>query len=183
MRFKKSLLILFIFVVILASSSSLAGYGRSVKMNLAFHIGDSKSNDEINYGNKYAIVNDSVAAGLLFSGAEVFNTSVNTGYSSSDNMLQLKQSLDGNKFYIVCAKSNFSGVYSKVSQIDKDRLLAKTFSGYEQTKPRVFPVFIRLEYENVDILNKTDIKRGTLLVKNEGKDERGLWRISLAVVG
>jgi len=156
------------------------GYGRSVRMNLNFHIGTSKNDDEFRYNNTYVLANDSVVAGLIFSGSQDFGTVVNNS-GAADYSLQLKQSAVNNKFYVVFTKGGWSDVQDKISSIDKEHLLSTTFGHFFKIIPDNFPLFIRLDYYDVDILNSTEITRGELVIKNEGKNGQGSWKISMVM--
>lgn len=173
-------IIIIIFTIFSISSAEFRGFGRSVQMDFAFHINDSKVNDEISNSTNYILVQDNVlniTAGLIFSGSESFGTN----YSSTvdDYIIQLKQSLDKNRFYLVFTNATKGKIESKLP-LSYDKILQKTFADFSYIAKKKFPLFIRLEYTKIN-LNKVRFGKGEILIKNEGI-ENGLTKIRIEVL-
>jgi hypothetical protein len=181
MRVRYYFLAIFLAIILVAvvAMAEFHGYGRSVKMNMAFHIGASKSDDALERNDTYVFASDGATAGMIFSGSQDFGTEIKD--SGADYSLQLKQSLQGNEFYVLFTQSDKSQVLGKIAGINKDMLLSKTFGDFPEVAPKSFPVFIRLDYYDIDLLNKTEIGRGDLVIKNEGRNERGMPIVSMVM--
>ena len=68
-----------------------------------------------------------------------------------------------------------------VFRIGERKILGKTFGTYSEPSVSQFPLFIRLQYEDIDILNRVRFVGNTkLIIRNEGKAD-GLTKIALEV--
>ncbi|MFH0832701.1 MAG: hypothetical protein V1900_03220 [Candidatus Aenigmatarchaeota archaeon] len=171
-------------VLILLSSVAIAGFstfGRSVTMNLAFHIADNKSDDIILINDSYVLAEDNGTVLALLSSGTVFGTR-NTSYNASENLFEAKQSLD-NRFLLVFTSGNNQTILSKLNLIGEKKIPAKTLGNLSYYSPSSFPLYLRLDYSDVDIISKLHWPSGAreIIIKNEGKNAQGLPKIGITV--
>jgi len=158
------------------SSPGFNSFGRSVTMNFAFHIGNSKSNDTITYTDRYISSHDEVAVLALVSGS-AFGTSFSE--LVNDYKLEIRQPLENNRFFLAFTAGDNQSIASKANL---SIIIPKTFG--ELTKsPTSFPVYLRLEYSDIDIINSIRWGLGPreLIIKNEG-DINNRHKISIELI-
>jgi hypothetical protein len=158
------------------TSPGFNAFGRSVTMNFAFHMGNSKNNDTLTYTDHYISSND---AGVVL--ALVANTAFGTAFSElpDDYMLEMRQPLENNRFFLAFTKGDNQTIENKANI---SGIIPKTFG--ELTKlPTSFPVYLRLEYSNIDIISRIRWGPGSreIIIKNEG-DSGNMHRISIGLI-
>ena len=173
--------ILFIAVLLIlqiasaVTSPGFPTFGRSVTMNLAFHIGDNKNDDTITYTDNYISSHD---AGVVL--ALVSNAAFGTRFSelSEDYLLEMRQPLD-NRFYLTFTKGNNQTIANKTKYV----IVPRTF-GNLAMPPGQFPLYLRLEYSDIDIINRVRWERGyrEIIISNEGKNEKGQHIVSIELI-
>ena len=175
--------ILVLALLVSTAKSDFTGFGRSVRINFAYHIGAAKSDDIITNTSNYIISQDSgIVSGIIFSGSESFGTLNNNTVSSENYSLQLKQSLEKNRFYFFLTNGTAAQVESKISYVSKDIIIPKTIGEYSIFFDGTPPLYIRLQYSNKDIINSSILSKGNLIVRNEGMSDRG-WKIVIESIG
>ncbi|MCX6818943.1 MAG: hypothetical protein NT129_02990 [Candidatus Aenigmarchaeota archaeon] len=158
------------------SSPGFSAFGRSVTMNFAFHIGSSKSNDTITYTDRYISSHDAGAVLALVS-SSAFGTSFSE--LANDYKLEIRQPLENNRFLMAFTTGNNQNIASKANL---SSIIQKTFG--ELTKsPTSFPVYLRLEYSDIDIINSIRWGPGSreLIIKNEG-ESNNRHKISIELI-
>ncbi len=162
-----------------ANSSSLNVPGRSVLMNLVFAIG-SKGNDVMTLTDDFVSAEDGVVIAIVTAGSKI-GSSFNTGYSENASLIQLKQTLKNNRFILVVASGSNRTVAEALDTSGTRKIPGKTFGSYAYTDPAQFPVFIRLQYESVNLLTRVRFTGNTkLVIRNEGATD-GIPNIVLEV--
>lgn len=166
-------------------SKEYAVYGRTATMNLAYHIGDSKNNDGIFYSSNYISSEDNgIVFGMASSGKNTFSASYNGNYSSSDYLISMDQSLEKNMFLIVFTNGTSANIRDKMSLLGDRKIPVKLFGFLTYSLPGSFPLFLKLQYNDIDIISKTRWVAGAreLVIKNEGRNGQGVPKISIKVV-
>lgn len=166
-------------------SRAFAVYGRTATMNLAYHIGSSKSDDSILYSSNYISAEDNGdVLGLVSSGGNTFGTNYNSSYSSGDYIISMDQSLEGNRFLIVLTNGTSSNIRDKMNMLGGKKILPKAFGFLSYAVPDGFPLFLKLHYDDVDITTKARWVAGAreIMIKNEGKNGQGVPKISIRVI-
>lgn len=173
-------------ILILLSGIAIAGFqafGNSVTLNFAFHIGDNNSDDVILSDNNYILAEDNNTVLALLSSGTVFGTS-NSSYNATDNLIEIRQGFD-NRFLLTFTKGNNQTIINKLNLIGDKKIPSKTFGDFSYSIPTSFPLYIRLGYDDIDIISKTHWSAGVreIIIKNEGKNSRGLPMVSIEVRG
>lgn len=164
-------------VSVAEESPGFSTFGRSVTLNFAFHIGSSKNNDVVTYTDNYISSHDSGTV-LAMASYSPFGT----GFSElpDDYMLSMRQELDKNRFFLAFTKGDNNTIGGK---INPGNMVAKTFG--DLTRPGgMFPLYLRLEYDDIDITNIIRFGSGyrEILVKNEGENEKGHQKVALGLI-
>src|SRR3989338_605703 len=150
---------------------NLYTYGLSEPTSLVF---TSKNYISSSQGNTTAAL---VTAGTLL------NMRFNNSYNSTHYLLQATQAGDDNRFLFAVTNGSYTDVENKLSMIDTFRMVSSTFGNFITTSPIVFPLFIRLEYTNIDIDSSTDWSgTGQLRIRNSGVNNRNIPNLTLEVV-
>ncbi|MBI2971408.1 MAG: hypothetical protein HYY37_03265 [Candidatus Aenigmarchaeota archaeon] len=177
------------FLVALLLIASLAGgagiTGNTVQFNLAFNIND-KSDDTIYSRNDLITAeDDGVVLGIASGGKKAFNSSASPTYSASDYLLQLDEALEGNRFYIIFTNGTREEVKKRVNVMGDQDIVRTTF-GFPQRPPTppAVPTFLKLVYDDVDIIGRTRWAAGPreIIIENEGTNERGMPKIRISVI-
>lgn len=155
-----------IFLFLLLPVIVIAGFqtfGRSVQLNMAFHIGDSKDDDIITQNDNYISSQDGNVV-LAIVSERAFGTRFSY---SRDNLLEMRVPLSSNRFFLTFTKGNNATIASKLGTIDN--ILPRRFGDLSYSKPGSFPIFLRLEYSDIDLINGLRWIAGSreLLIKNE----------------
>lgn len=164
--------------------SLLVGYsysiGRTVQLNLAFAIGTK--DDNITVASDYVSGQDSNVVLAVISSGTTTNTANITAYSSTEYMLQLTQALNNNRFLITFTNGTNQTVADKLKFVGNKKIPPKTFGNLAATALSDIFLFLRLEYDDLDITTRT--RWGTapvqLIIKNNGNDV--LPQISIELV-
>ena len=169
--------------VIAYEGVGFSGFGRSVLMNLAFHIA-SRTGDVFNSSNEYVLSqNNNVTLALISAGSQSFGSRINETYSANDYLFEMKQGIEGNRFLLVFTKGNWQTIKNKIPVVNEDKILTKTFGDLDYSVPDTFPLSLRLEYTDIDIINRTVWSgSGELIIKNQGLNARGIPTISIDVL-
>ena len=150
---------------------NLYTYGLSEPTSLVF---TSKNYISSSQGNTTAAL---VTAGTLL------NMRFNNSYNSTHYLLQATHAGDDNRFLFAVTNGSYTDVENKLSMIDTFRMVSSTFGNFITTSPIVFPLFIRLEYTNIDIDSSTDWSgTGQLRIRNSGVNNRNIPNLTLEVV-
>jgi hypothetical protein len=158
--------------------------GRTVYLNLVFHIGSSKGDDVYRYGKSYFASYDSsgVVLGIASSGSAI-GIMMNKTYNSSDAMVNVYQSLENNRFIIAFTKGDSGTILGKLYQLGSRKIPSKTFGLFTTAAPASFPISLELDYDDIDITSRTSWSgSGSLIIKNNGRTSLGLPNITIEVV-
>ena len=156
------------------SFAAIAPFGKSVELRLGFHLDSDKSDDTIETGEDYTLVNDNVVLGIIYAGSTSYG-SVNESYNATDHLIRQAQANEDNRFLITLTSGTLRTVKQNVLSIEGSRIPDKTF-GSLATEPReMAKLFIRLEYDDINLTNATTWAPGSneLMIYNNGTDERG----------
>ncbi|MFA4820315.1 MAG: LamG domain-containing protein [Candidatus Aenigmatarchaeota archaeon] len=152
---------------------NLYTYGLSEPVSLTF-TSMSKKYISSSQGNTTAAL---VPAGTLL------NARVNNTYNSTHYLFQATQDSTDNRFLFAVTNGSYTNVEDRLSMVDAFRMVSSTFGNFIATAPTVFPLFIRLEYTNIDIDNRADWSGvGQLRIRNNGVTSRNLPNLTLEVV-
>ena len=178
------LLALVLILVIFASLAFSSWVGDSVTLNLAFHIGSSKSDDTLNSSTNYISSYDSgegCVVGLIAANKEI-STNYNSSYSVDDYLLQANQRADGNRFFLVFTEGDANEVSSNAANIGNGKLFSGTFYDFAKASHDYVNVFLMLKYYTIDLLADKVLGGSVdLIVENSGK-ENGKTKIDVDVV-
>ncbi len=168
--------------IVMAASSGFNKLGESVSMRLAFHIGADKSDDSIYSSDNFISAEDSVLLALVAGNA--FGTNYNSTYSPSDYLLELKQP-HSNKAFLVMANATNETISDKLPALSGKEILGTRFGSYPTMSPQSFRIFLRLQYEDLDIINRIRIIPGIreIVIRNAGNNEQDLPQIEFEFMG
>ena len=94
----------------------------------------------------------------------------------------MEQSLENNRFLLVIANGTNQTIRDNLAALGDRKILGKTFGLYAISSPSAFPLFIRLQYEDLNILNRIRFVGNTkLAIRNEGKED-GLTKIKFEIL-
>jgi hypothetical protein len=104
---------------------------------------------------------------------------MNTTYSANDYLIQMKQEHTDNRFLFVFTKGSWSNIDSKISSVGT--LFGRVFGDVTITLPGMFPLFIRLEYDDINISGTAKWESGSYEIKieNNGTDSRNNPRVNI----
>ena len=157
--------ILITFVALLVISPSFA---RSVKVNMAFTIGDDKNNIVHVNGTDYngtdnnattfttlgkkfiSAERDNKVFAMVFAGDEFLNIFLNTSYSSSTYLIQMSQEHKNNRLLLAFTNGTRNSIDNKAESVESAKILSKTFGSLAFSIPSSFPLFIRFEYDRIN---------------------------------
>ncbi len=152
---------------------------RTVALNLAFNIADE--NDSVSRGNDYISSERNNFVVAIVSSSKTFAVS-NHSYSATQYMLRMNQTLEDNRFLITLTNGTNQTIREKLDALGNRKILGTTFGTYTEPAISQFPLFIRLQYEDINILTRIRSAGNTrLIMRNEGKED-GLTKIALEVV-
>lgn len=173
--------------------------GSCVTLNLAFTIGSDKNNtihtdssdcNALNASssgfssleNKFISGHSSNAVlGIVFAGTNFYHAYFDTAYSSSAYLIQMKQSAEGNKFLVTFTKGTSTTLDGVVSQ-NRNKIPSLTFGDVVRAARASFPVYIRLEYDDIDLHNRVRWDGPVRIsIKNQGIVS-GLANITLSLL-
>ena len=137
-------------------------FGRSITMNLVFHIGNS-DDDIITSSDNYISSEDSGKV-LAIVSESAFGTRFE--HYVDDYSLELRQPLSNNRFFLVFTKGDNRTISRGTI---KNGILQNRFGDLDYKKPDTFPLFLRLEYYGIDLINKARWIAGAreLLIRNQ----------------
>lgn len=165
-------------------SREFAVYGRTAAMNLAYHLGAAKDDDSVFYGKDYIASEEGSSVLGIASSGYPFGTSHNSSYSAADYLISMEQSLEKNRFLILFTNGTYSNIKDKMNLLGEKRIPPKTFGFRSYSSPDSFPLFLKLQYDDIDITTKARWTAGAreIVIRNEGKNDRGLPKISIRVM-
>ena len=96
----------------------------------------------------------------------------------------MDQSLDGNRFLIVFTNGTSANIRDKMNLLGDKKILPKAFGFRSYSSPDSFPLFLKLQYDDMDITAKARWTAGAreIVIRNEGKNDRGVPKISIRVM-
>jgi len=161
-----------------ATSSGYNTFGRSVETVFAFHIGALKDNDAVTLNNRFVLAEDGIVAGLY--SPRAFGT--RTSATVADNIFRLRQPLERNSFVIFFTNSTNQTFEKSVE--NSPTIPRKTLGLFSPVIPEMFSIFVRLQYSDIDIVDKTRWISGSrqLRIFNNGLDNASLPMISIGMI-
>ncbi len=154
--------------------------GRNILLNFAIRIGSTK-NENITVLDNIISAHDGSLAFAIVSANNKFGTALNSSYSSTENLLQVKQGMENNRFLIVFANASNETIHDRLSFIKDRKFPGKTFGTYIEPSVGQFPLYIRLQYEDLNIISRVRFVGSTkLIIRNEGRAD-GRTKIALEV--
>jgi hypothetical protein len=172
-----------------------------VTLNLAFRIGSDKANNIIHsYSSDcaastavssgfYSLENkfisahrDSDVLGVAFAGSDFYHTYFDTSYSSDSYLLQLKQAAAGNKFIITLTNGTSSTLENAIMR-ERDKIPSRTLGSVTREARSSFPLFIRAEYDAIDINNRIHWDGAVRIAIRNNGFVNGLANITLSLLG
>ncbi|MFH0836707.1 MAG: hypothetical protein V1870_01120 [Candidatus Aenigmatarchaeota archaeon] len=164
-------------------------YAHDVQMNLKYSIGTDDriyadgseiiGNSQLMEMSKKYIVSQSsgIVAGLVFAGSVFNSLGMTTG--GNDYTISIQQG-DENKFIILMTNGTYETVDEKYESVGE--LLSTSF-GYAIGKSINFMLYLQLRNHDVDIIDSVFWQGERVLqVRNEGKNERGITKISITKI-
>ncbi len=163
MNTKLSTLVLFSLLLAVDAASA-----HTVTLNYAFHIGADKDNiihvNDTDFNATQANLSaftaldrkfitserTGVVFGLVFAGKTFLNASLNTTYTAADYILQMKQSAERDRFLVTFTNGTWRNIDNAAAQ---SAMPSKTFGDIIKIA-RAVPLFIRAEYDTIDINNR-----------------------------
>ncbi len=159
-------------LAVLVFASLLAGYsfsaGRTVQLNMAFSIG--AKDDNITVGNGYAAAQDSGDVLAVASSGTTISSGNVTAYSGTAYMLHVTEALEGNRFLITLTNATSQAISDRMRLLGNRKILPKTFGNLPAAVPDSVLLFLRAEYDDVDITTRTRWSASPvqLIIKNSG---------------
>lgn len=160
-------------LILLAIFGYSFSVGRTAQLNLAFSIG--AKDDNITVGTDYVSAEDSgIILAIVSSGTATARGNI-TAYSANEYMLQLTQALEDNRFLITITNGTSQTIESRLRLLGSRRILPKTFGSVAVAVPTNLFLFLRLEYEDLDITTRTrwSASPTQLIIRNDGPGPRG----------
>lgn len=156
--------------------------GKTVQLNLAFSIG--AKDDNLTVGTDFVSAQDSSVTLSIVSSGTATSAGNITGYSSAEYMLQLTQATDSNRFLIGFTNGTNQTIINKLNLLGSKKILSKAFGDLPMKIPESFFVFLRLEYDYVDLISRTRWSANPfqLIIRNEGPNDRGITQVSIETV-
>lgn len=166
----------------LTSSPNFSNADNSVGLKLAFHIGDSKSGEAFTVEETYIIAEDSNITAGMISVSGTSGTQLDESYSSPDYSLEMR-SYNNAIILLTFFNGTNSSITEKLGSLGEGKILPSAIGSATYSIPSVVPVWLRLAYNDINIVNRQRIPAGasTLIITNEGRDERGLPKVSVRV--
>lgn len=163
-------------------SSTAFTLGKTVQLNLAFSIG--AKDDNLTVGAGFVSAQDSSVTLSIVSSGTAVSAANTTGYSATEYMLQLTQATDNNRFLIAFTNATNQTIINKLGLLGSKKILSKAFGDLPAKMPESFFVFLRLEYDDVDIISRTRWSANPfqLIIRNEGPNDRGIPQVSMELV-
>ncbi len=189
--------LLFVLIVLAMPGISAA---HTVSMNLAFRVGGDKSDtihvngtsllgsqqNEWQFPDMDKKYISSQRGGnvfaLVFAGGEFLGINLSTSYSLNSYSMSMKEDEHSNRFIIAFASGAFSNVDDKAKDVEEFRFLSGMFADTIVRSPLSFPLYMRLEYNNI-ILGNRMLFGGPvkLLIQNTGKSGN-LFNVSVGAI-
>ncbi len=173
---KIAVIAFFAAVSLAAATANFAAQSEGISMRMAFHIGDSKTDDTFETQDGYAIVQGSNVSVAIISLDTPIGAQSDTSFSSSDSSIEARAS--SGDFILAFINATNATITSKMPLT----VMFSAFAPLSYIIPSSFPIYIRLEYP-LDIISRARIPAGNVyvLVRNGGRDARGITRISVTV--
>ncbi|MBI4014989.1 MAG: hypothetical protein HY365_03465 [Candidatus Aenigmarchaeota archaeon] len=164
-------------VSLAAATANFAAQSEGISMRLAFHIGDSKSDDTFEVQNGYIIAQGNGVSVAIVSVGTAIGTQSDTSFSSSDSSIEARAL--GGDFVLAFINATNGTITSKMPL---NGMPSAAIAPLSYSISPSFPIYVRLEYP-FDIISRARMPAGNtyVLVRNEGKDARGVTRISVTV--
>ena len=171
--------------VLFSIGIALAGFqtfGNSVTLHLAFHLGDNSSGDIVLSGDDYILAEEGGTVLALLSSGTVFGTR-NSSYSAVDNLFEMRQGLENNRFLLTYTNGTNETIKNRLNLLGDKKIIPKTCGSLSTSIPSSFPLYMRLDYDDIDITTSTHFTTGVreLIIRNEGKNSQGLYKIAIEV--
>lgn len=162
------------------TSSAYSTFGKSVSLNLAFNI-SGRAADNLTNGNDFVAASSSTL--VLGIAANAFGTRYDVNYSSDEYIIESRTPLRDARFFLAFTRGNSSAITSKLDSV-KSGIVGRTFGDFNLTIPRQFDIFLRLEYRDVNILNRMRLGPGSrkIEIRNEGMDDKEVTNVTLDVI-
>ncbi len=176
----KAVIVVVILIAVLSSASF--AIGKTVQLNLALAIGSK--DDNITVGSSHVSAQDENVTLSIVSGGTALGTGNITAYSSTEYMLQVTQAAENNRFLVSFTNGTNQTIINKLNSLGSRKILPRTFGGLVSKIPENFMVFLRLEYDDIDIISRTRWSANPvrLLISNEGANDRGVTQVSITIV-
>ncbi|MEK6888412.1 MAG: LamG domain-containing protein [Candidatus Aenigmatarchaeota archaeon] len=152
---------------------NLYNYGLSEPMSLTF----------TSMSKKYISSSQRNTTTAFVSAGTLLHARMNNTHNTTHYLFQMTQSGDDNRFLFAVTNGSYTDVENKLSMVEAFRMVSSTFGNFITTAPTVFPLFIRLEYTNIDLDSRIDWSgTGQLRIKNNGVNNRNIPNLTLEVV-
>ncbi|MBI2578164.1 MAG: hypothetical protein HYW26_00480 [Candidatus Aenigmarchaeota archaeon] len=164
-----------------AASSGYSTLGRSAAFSLVTNI-NNKSNDVINQSNDYI---DAADGGLLLAmvSSNGFGTKNNTNYDGLSYLLEMRQPLDS-RLFITFTGGSEEQLKRKIDSIKIYGVVDTRFGSHNFTAPKIMPIIMRLEYTDLDIVERSVIGPGAreIVVENLGRNQNNVTKVRISVI-
>lgn len=172
--------ILFLMSVFLLAELIFATTGETVTQNLAYHIGETKTDDSERYNNQYVSTYDQNVSIALISGNKYLSTNKES-YSETDYIISSNQRFKDNRFFLVFTKGNYQDIEDDLDAIENGNLFMNTFYDFASSVTSL-KVYLLLNYLDVDLTSNLELRGSAdLFMKNNGKTD-GKYNISMSMV-
>lgn len=190
------------FLLALLMLSGIAA-AHTVTMNFAIRIGADANNTNatirindteyntttpvsltfISLNKKYILSNNTSAVTAFLPAGNLLSVRLNSSYNSTHYLFQITQDSSDNRFLVAATNGTYNDVEDKLDMISVTRMVASTFGRFAVTIPVSFPIFIRLEYKNIDI-DKRAFWSGVsqLRIINRGLTGRNIPNVTIEAV-
>lgn len=158
-------------------SPSYNTLGRSVSISMSFNI-TGRTSDNLTGSNDFVAASSPNAVLALVSTG--FGTRYDVDYSSDEYAIESRAPAGSARFFLVFAPGNSTVVSGKIESLKIKPLPGRTFGSRSITEPESREIFLRLEYRDVNILNRLRLGPGSrkIEIRNEGSSN-GITNVSI----
>lgn len=170
-------------ILLLAGLAASVPGARTVTLNLAFSFGN-KADDTIQRQAEFASSQEGDTVLALVASGRAFASENVTGFTTNEYLLRVNQSAETNRFLLVFTKGTNQTIREKLQLVGNRKVPSTRFGNLNVTASSAFTLFLRLEYESLNIVSRARLAAGNheFVIRNEGDDSEGRTKIAVEVI-
>lgn len=124
-------------------------------------------------------IDETVVYGRALSDSEIYDIST---FNPRYMLVQITESTE-NRFIVAFTNGTFRDIDSRMEAIKRTRLPGATIGSFAVKIPETFPIYIRLEFSDIDLQNTLSWSGiGKLIIKNSGNTPQNTANVTLTLV-